>query len=118
MENPRLNRTCIEKMLKGEDPEIIELITSLLTYDPEKRLSATEALNLPIFSELKRSNPDTKYPSPMLKPNMFEFEFENFKIGKDILKELIMDEILLYNSEAAKIQYMDLKNRNPNGCLE
>jgi len=105
-------------MLKGEDPQIIKLISSLLTYDPEKRLSASEALNLPIFDDLKRVNPDSKYSSPMLKPDMFEFEFENFKIGKDILKELIMDEILLYNSDDAKLQYMNIKREYPNGCLE
>jgi len=38
----------------------------------------------------------------MRTPDMFEFEFENFKIGKDILGELILDEVLLYNLPQAR----------------
>lgn len=49
---------------------------------------------------------------------MFEFEFENFKIGREILRELIMDEILLYNDKNAQEYYLKLKEQFPKGALE
>lgn len=97
MDDKRMKKTPLAHLLRNEDPEIAEVIQALIVYDPSKRLSARETLELPLFKSLRESLPEEKYPSPMVNPDMFEFEFENFRIGKEILGELLLDEILLYN---------------------
>jgi hypothetical protein len=69
----------------------------LLVYDPKKRLSAREALELPLFKDQRLMMPEECYPKP-ISPDLFEFEFENFSVGKAIFRDLIMDEMLIYNS--------------------
>jgi hypothetical protein len=73
---------------------------------------------LPLFDELRQILPEEKYPKPIITPDLFEFEYENYKIGKDILGELILDEIMLYNIPAAREYYLELKREYPFGALE
>ena len=50
--------------------------------------------------------------------SLFDFEFENYKIGNDILRDLILDEIILNNSADAKKKQEQLKRKFPDGNLE
>ena len=50
--------------------------------------------------------------------NYFDFEFEQYNLTKEILGELILDEILIYQNEYAKKHYDQLKHLHPNGILE
>lgn len=50
--------------------------------------------------------------------NYFDFEFENYTFSKDILKDLILDEIILTNCKEARKVNRDLRKQNPKGILE
>ena len=48
--------TCFEEILPEIEPDALDLLSKLLTYDPDQRISAEEALNHPYFNEIhKRS---------------------------------------------------------------
>lgn len=48
----------------------------------------------------------------------FDFEFEQYTLDKKILRDLILDEILIYHNPKAKKQYEEYKRLYPNGVLE
>ena len=78
--------------MPGIEPDALDLIKKLLEYDPEKRLSASQALKHPYFKDLHEESEE-----PVSKPmNYFDFEFEQYNLTKEILGELILDEILIY----------------------
>jgi hypothetical protein len=94
------------------DPDFIPLLKGLLDYDPERRLSAEDALKLPIFVGVE-------CPSHApLDIAFIEFEFENYKLGKNIFKELIQDEVLIYRKNGARRQWAKLAGDHPDGYLE
>ena len=86
----------------------------LLIFNPEKRLSAEEALRHPYFKEFHEPNDE---PCAH-KMNFYELEFENYSLDRNILRELILDEVLLYHNENAKHFHEALKNKYPKGILE
>lgn len=48
----------------------------------------------------------------------FDFEFEQFSLDSKILKDLVLDEIMLYNNPNAVKYYKLCKQKYPNGVLE
>lgn len=51
---PQRQHQDLKRLLPNASNDIIYLIESLLTYDPEYRISAREALDLPVFEEIQR----------------------------------------------------------------
>ena len=47
-----------------------------------------------------------------------EFEFENYTLGNDILRDLILDEVIMSNSRDARRYYRAVQQTNPDGILE
>ena len=43
----------------------------------------------------------------------YDFEFEQYSINMDILKELLTDEIIMANSKKARVLNKELKERYP-----
>jgi len=97
------------------DIEFISLLRGLLEYNPHKRLSAEQALNHPVFNKVKSNLEIKKTPQEL---PFFEFEFEKFDLDKSILKELILDEVLIYRSSKARKMYFSMLKTRPNGMLE
>jgi len=81
----------------------IDLIKKVMTYDPDERLTALEVLKHPFFEELYDPEEDESivYGDPV---QYYDFEFESYSLEKDIIKELILDEIIMYNSKEARKQ--------------
>jgi hypothetical protein len=73
----------------------------LLEYNPDKRLSAQQALQHPYFWDLHQ--PEDLYDRAEL--SYFDFEFEMYSLDKRIIKDLLLDEILLYNNAKARKHY-------------
>ena len=48
----------------------------------------------------------------------YDFEFEQYTINKDIIKELILDEIIMANSSEARNLNRELKEMHKDGILE
>ena len=48
----------------------------------------------------------------------YDFEFEQYTINKDIVKELIIDEIIMANSKEARKVNRELRDKHKKGVLE
>ncbi|KAI8369410.1 kinase-like domain-containing protein [Radiomyces spectabilis] len=68
-------------------PEAIDLISHILVYDPQARLTASEALVHPFFDELR--NPATRMPTGRDLPALFNFTHEELSIRPDLLPKLV-----------------------------
>lgn len=55
-------------------PDAIDLISRILQYDPQARLTASEAMAHPFFDELR--NPETKLSTGRDLPPLFNFTNE------------------------------------------
>lgn len=54
---------CLETVLGMLSPAGIDLINRMLAYDPARRISASEALQHPFFTELPRPKDPSQFPS-------------------------------------------------------
>ncbi|CEG70470.1 Putative Pkinase-domain-containing protein [Rhizopus microsporus] len=68
-------------------PEAIDLMSSILQYNPLARPSASEILVHPFFDELR--NPDTKMPTGKSLPPLFNFTMEELSIRPEFIKKLV-----------------------------
>lgn len=50
--------------------------------------------------------------------NYYDFEFEQYTINKEIIKELILDEIIMANCSEARKLNKELKEMHKDGILE
>jgi len=81
----------------------VDLLRKMLTFDPEKRISVEEALAHPYLKDLYcPSDEPTTVPV-----SGYDFDFELYSLGKDELKELIYDEIMLYHDEGRMKRYLE-----------
>ena len=112
--NKRTKHVSFEDLFPGIEKDAVDLMRKLLSYDPNERLSAAQALEHPYFKDLhqKETEPDNA------RIEYFDFEFEQYTLDKKILRELIFDEILLYHSKEARDYYQQCKIKYPNGVLE
>jgi mitogen-activated protein kinase 1/3 len=92
-------------VFKDFDDDVREVLKGLLRYDPKERLSAKEALQLPYFDSIRQQITADSFPQPC-QPSYFDFEFENYELDIKIFKDLIFDEILLYQSAEFREQYL------------
>ena len=103
MSSQKLKRQSWEELIPNAPPEAIDLISKLLTWDPADRLTASEAIKHPFLADIY-DDPEDYREIVQDKPiNFFDFEFEQYTLNQDILKELILDEIILYHSPSASI---------------
>lgn len=110
----KVENFTFDKLFTGVDVQAVDLMKKLLTYDPKHRLSAEEALEHPFFAELHDVH-DEPRATPI---SYFDFEFEQYSLDKQILKDLILDEVLLYQSSRARQYYELCKQHYPKGVLE
>jgi len=75
----------------------VDLLKKLLKYDPEDRLTVTEALSHEYMKGL--SCPDDEPITEQV--SAFDFDFEKYSLRKEELKDLIYEEIRLYHSNTA-----------------
>ena len=112
-----MERVPWEELIPTAPPDAIDLISKIMTYDPNERLNALEVLKHPFFKDLYDPEEDDTivYGDPVA---YYDFEFESYSLEKDIIKELILDEVIMYNSKDARKENRSIRNLNPNGFLE
>lgn len=110
----KTKRVDFNELIPDIEPDALDLLEKLLEYDPKKRLTSEQALRHKYFEDLH-----TPEDEPISEPvSYFDFEFEQYTLDKKILRELILDEIILYhNPDAAKF-YGQCKHKYPKGVLE
>jgi len=75
------------KVFKSEvDPLLIDLLSKVLTYSPQKRLHPLEALLHPYFDELRDRNFRVNGKQP---PTLFDFSSEELSLRPDLASKLV-----------------------------
>lgn len=108
-------RQALQKLIPSAPQDALDLISRMLTYDPSHRISAKEILVHPFLSLCYSSNDKQIIEGQPIRP--FEFEFEKFNLEWGILRDLIMDEIIVNNSKQAQLKLEDLQFKFPAGVL-
>lgn len=92
-------------------------MSKLLTFDPAHRLTAQEMLKHPFLDELYDPENDDQIieGEPV---RYYDFEFEQYTINKDIIRELILDEVIMANSKEARKINRELRDAHKDGVLE
>jgi len=68
-------------------PEAVDLVSKLLEYTPESRLSAIEAMCHPFFDELRLEG--QRMPNGKEFPPLFDFTREELSIRPDLMQQLV-----------------------------
>ena len=85
-------RSDFRKIFPSATPDALDLLSRLLAYDPEHRITVEGALEHPFLAKLH----DPAYEP--CAPSVFDFDFEKWNLGPDIYRELIWREILGFTS--------------------
>eukprot|EP01132_Coremiostelium_polycephalum_P005299 gene5299-6599_t len=86
----------------------IDLLEKMLCFDPAKRITVEEGLQHPYFASLHDPSDE---PICLHK---FNLNFENWDLNRDLLKELIYNEMLAYHPEDQSNQQSANNNNNTN----
>ena len=97
--SPQIQRKSIRELVPDASPEAIDLMAKLFVWDPRKRLSAKEALKHEfIFKGQMLDYRITEDDSV----HYYDFEFEKYNLPKEIIRQLILDDVILSNSQKAR----------------
>ena len=110
---PKREGRDFEQLFKGANPDAIDLLKKMLTYDPDDRITVQQGLEHPYLKQLH-------YPEdePTTNPvSAFDFDFEKYSLSKEDFKDLMYDEIMLYHSDEAALKYVKAREENPGGAL-
>ena len=111
---PKRKGTDFNELFKGwPNPDAIDLLKKMLTFDPAKRITIEDALAHPYMKNLHYVE-DEPSGEPV---SRFDFDFELYSLKPNEYKELIYEEIMLYHDESAVNNYLSQKEKHPEGCL-
>ena len=77
----------------GATPEAIDFLNKILVFNPYFRMSLEDALNHPLFDNVRRPQAEKFVGKPI------ELEFEKLTLDKKTLRELFLKEIYSYQKE-------------------
>lgn len=105
---PQIRPHPFSKIFRPRTPlDAIELITNLLQYTPQARLTAIEALCHPFFDELREE--DVVLSNGRQMPDLFNFSREELSVRPDLISRLVPK-----RAEAALLQRgIDVHNFEP-----
>ncbi|KAK9480489.1 kinase-like domain-containing protein [Lipomyces japonicus] len=91
---PQIRPHPFSKVFRKGPPEAIDLISRLLEYNPNQRLSAIEAMTHPFFDELRDPStqlPDTRHPGKPARdlPPLFDFTEHELSIAPELNDKLV-----------------------------
>ncbi len=94
---PKREGKDFDQLFKGGNPDAIDLLKKMLTYDPDDRITVEQALEHPYLKQLHY--PDDE---PTTQPvSAFDFDFEKYSLSKEDFKDLMYEEIMLYHEDDA-----------------
>lgn len=102
-----------DKRFETCPPIAIDLLKKMLTFNPKKRITVEDALAHPYLSALHCPD-DEPITTPV---SAYDFEFEIYDLKREDYKELLYEEVMLYQSEEKIQEYLENKMKYPNGIL-
>lgn len=96
-ELPKRRRRPCTHLFPQAEPEACSLLEWMLRFDPAERPTASEALSHPYFKEFRVGLGPTGRPVPQ-----HEFHFEHTRPTRSTMRELFLEEILLYHPQYSK----------------
>lgn len=76
-------------------PQAVDLLRRMLTFDPKKRITVEQALEHEYLSALHCTD-DEPSTTPV---SAFDFEFEIYDLKREDYKDLLYEEVMLYQSD-------------------
>jgi serine/threonine protein kinase len=96
-----MSKRSLKEILPSDTPDdALDLISKLLTWDPKKRLNARQVLDHPFLETVIEKDDKSKIQGQPVK--YYDFEFEQYTLDNDILREMILDEIIMSNCKEAR----------------
>lgn len=100
---PKTTPPPFSERFPGADPEALDLLAKLLDWDPERRITAYEALGHPYFYECYEEGEGPKNEPTAPQVDKSEFLFERTPQTPETMQRLFLEEIALYHDEVAKV---------------
>lgn len=96
---PQIKPVSWERIFRNKKvPEgFLDLLSKLVTYNPEKRLNAVKALCHPFFEELRKLRGKEENMGIIIPKDLFEFSKEEIELDKESYDLLINDNININN---------------------
>lgn len=91
----------LQTIFRDANPDALDLLRKMLSFNPEKRITVQEALEHAYLSTF-HCEEDEPTTTPV---SLFDFEFERQHLTMRQLKDLIYEEILLYHFPLKKEEY-------------
>lgn len=88
---PQLPRQSLAEKFPHVHPSAIDICERMLTFDPNQRITVEEALNHPYLGSLHDETDEPTCPVP------FNFDFEQYALTEEQMRELIYMEALAFN---------------------
>ena len=93
---PKRSKQSWEKLFPNIKPTAADLLSKMLTFNPDKRYTVEECLAHPYFDGLHDEEQEVISKKP------FDWGWDNFKPTKDLLQNMVYDESLAYHPEVAE----------------
>ncbi|OHT14964.1 CMGC family protein kinase [Tritrichomonas foetus] len=90
---PQKNPVPFQTIFKGSDPQEIDLLSKMLTWNPDRRIDVEKALKHPFFQRLH-----DPFEEPVAVP-MKDFDFEKPEVTMEQLKQLLWEQIIHFHPE-------------------
>jgi len=89
---PKMN---LQSRFPGASPASLDLLDKLLRFDYRERLTAEEALDHPYFADVRDLDAERRHDA-------VHFSFEDIDLNMQTIRELIIDEIMIYNPQLSR----------------
>lgn len=93
---PPCSPSAMTKTFRKTSPEAVSLLRRLLCINPERRITAKQALAHPYFKNIRQQLGE---PPEFQVARAFDFEFDNHEFPLSHLKQLIQDEVKLLQKD-------------------
>ncbi|KAI8335380.1 kinase-like domain-containing protein [Chlamydoabsidia padenii] len=84
---PQIKPHPLHKIFVGACEEAVDLLSRMLLYDPQQRITAIEALCHPFFDDIR--DPNTRLPNDQPLPPVLNFSRHELSIRPDLIRRLV-----------------------------